>query len=214
MSLISNNMGNPLEQAAAQTFGLNGAKAASAAAPASGTSAAQGVSGSQDLGPSQQRLANAKLGQSWSDISSGDSYKAMFGNQPYVKDGSDPQLLSLLQQALQKAPELQSTPLAEHVAAGKVGPEDIKSLQSFLQSKGYSVGPPGVDGKFGPLTDKALEHFLHGDPADAASSAGASRSSSVAASSPGHASAPASSQAPKAHQAKPTDDSAGPILEA
>jgi hypothetical protein len=87
-------------------------------------------------------------------------------NEPYVKDGSDPQLLSILRQAIHKAPELQGTPLGEHLKAGHVGPEDIKILQRFLESKKYSVGSTGVDGLYGPRTNTALEAFLSGKPPD------------------------------------------------
>lgn len=39
------------------------------------------------------------------------------------------------------------------------GSEDIRSMQTMLQSLGYSIGPPGVDGKFGPYTAAALAAF-------------------------------------------------------
>jgi peptidoglycan hydrolase-like protein with peptidoglycan-binding domain len=111
-------------------------------------------------------VANSRLHEVWHGTASGSSYPQLFGQQSYVKDGSDPQLLSLLSEAVSKAPELQGTALGQHVAMGKVGPEDIQILQSFLESKGYSVGGPGVDGKYGPLTHSALERFLDGQPPD------------------------------------------------
>ena len=119
-----------------------------------------------DQGVSGARVANSQLHTAWHDVASDSSYAKLFGHQSYVKNGSDKQLLGLLQDALEKAPELQGTALAQHVRTGKVGPDDIKTLQQFLQSKGYSVGKPGVDGKYGPLTHSALEHFLNGDPPD------------------------------------------------
>jgi peptidoglycan hydrolase-like protein with peptidoglycan-binding domain len=32
-------------------------------------------------------------------------------------------------------------------------------VQRVLHSRGYSLGRPGVDGRFGPLTDAAVRHF-------------------------------------------------------
>ena len=122
--------------------------------------AGQDNAGPSEHGPSASHVANSRLHDVWHGTASGSSYASVFGNQSYVKDGTDPQLLSMLQQALTKAPELQSTALGQHVAMGKVGPEDIQILQDFLQSKGISVGSPGVDGKYGPLTHAALERFL------------------------------------------------------
>ena len=109
------------------------------------------------------RLANAKLGQGWSNVAQGSGYHQLFGDASYVKDGSDPQLLSLLQEALAQSPELQGTSLAAAVQRGKVGPDDVKELQQFLQSKGISCGSTGVDGKYGPRTHGALESFLRGE---------------------------------------------------
>lgn len=39
------------------------------------------------------------------------------------------------------------------------GSQEIRQLQTMLQGLGYSVGPPGVDGKFGPYTAAALAAF-------------------------------------------------------
>lgn len=39
------------------------------------------------------------------------------------------------------------------------GSNDIREMQRNLQSLGYSLGPPGVDGKFGPYTAAALAAF-------------------------------------------------------
>jgi peptidoglycan hydrolase-like protein with peptidoglycan-binding domain len=84
-----------------------------------------------------------------------------------VKDGSDPNLLALLTMALMKDPALQSTQLGKDVMSGHVTQADIKILQQELQSKGYSCGKCGVDGKYGPDTNGALEAFLNGDPPSA-----------------------------------------------
>lgn len=121
-----------------------------------------------DRGPGAASLANARLGGAWSGVGSVSSYGQLFGDASYVKNGSDPQLLQLLQQALERAPELQGTALAQHVQSGHVGEQDVQILQNFLQSKGYSVGSTGVDGKYGPRTHHALEGFLEGKPPDSA----------------------------------------------
>lgn len=39
------------------------------------------------------------------------------------------------------------------------GSTGIRQLQTMLQNLGYSVGPPGIDGKFGPYTAAALAAF-------------------------------------------------------
>ncbi|MBM3462144.1 MAG: peptidoglycan-binding protein [Armatimonadetes bacterium] len=130
------------------------------------TQAAPAQTGPADQGVSSRSVANTRLGQGWEQVASSSDYGQIFGDQSYVKNGADPQLLSLLQQAVDKAPELQGTQLAANVKSGRVGPEDVKQLQNFLQAKGYSVGAPGVDGKYGPLTHRALDGFLNGRPAD------------------------------------------------
>ena len=37
--------------------------------------------------------------------------------------------------------------------------QSVKDLQTKLQSIGYDLGPPGIDGKFGPHTANAVEEF-------------------------------------------------------
>jgi hypothetical protein len=106
-------------------------------------------------------VSNQNLSQAWGDYAGAPDYKQLFGSASYVKNGSDPQLLSMLQAALQKAPELRGSSLEAHVQAGKVGPDDMKELQQFLESKGLSVGSTGVDGKYGPNTHGALQSFLN-----------------------------------------------------
>lgn len=143
--------------------------AGTAGAPAMATGAvAPQQAGPLDGTVDPSRLANTRLGQNWSGVAQGSNYRSLFGDASYVKDGSDPQLLSLLQEALAASPELQGTSLAAAVQRGKVGPDDMKVLQGFLQSKGLSVGATGVDGKFGPRTHGALEAFLRGDARNAA----------------------------------------------
>lgn len=39
------------------------------------------------------------------------------------------------------------------------GSTEIQEMQRMLQALGYSIGPPGVDGKFGPYTAAALAAF-------------------------------------------------------
>ncbi len=42
--------------------------------------------------------------------------------------------------------------------SGFAGPA-VSDLQTRLEAKGYSVGAPGVDGQFGPLTEGAVRNF-------------------------------------------------------
>lgn len=50
---------------------------------------------------------------------------------------------------------------------GKLKPEngnysvnpEVKKIQKFLSNLGYNLGPPGVDGKFGPYTASAVKSF-------------------------------------------------------
>lgn len=91
-------------------------------------------------------------------------YGETFGGKSYVKDGSDPAMLKLMARAVAADPQLANSDLAKNVAAGKVGADDVKALQRHLESKGYSVGSKGVDGKFGPDTHAALAGLLTGAP--------------------------------------------------
>jgi hypothetical protein len=83
-------------------------------------------------------------------------YEEAFGPGPYVQDGSDPTLLTLVGAVVDRAPQLANTPLAQHVNAGHLSPEDIKQLQTYLVAQGHPCGPTGVDGKYGPNTHAAL----------------------------------------------------------
>ncbi len=93
-------------------------------------------------------------------------YPEALKNQSFIKDGSDPELLGLIHQVLERAPELQGSSLAANAKGGRVSASDIQELQRFLESKGYSVGSTGVDGLYGPRTHRALEGFLTGRAPD------------------------------------------------
>jgi flagellum-specific peptidoglycan hydrolase FlgJ len=101
-----------------------------------------------------------------------EGYGSLFGTQGYVKDAQDAKLLDLMKKAVDKAPELKNSPLAAHVAAGKLEPGDVAALQHFLQSKGYDVGSMGADGKYGPRTHAAMAAFLNGEAPPAPSHGG------------------------------------------
>jgi flagellum-specific peptidoglycan hydrolase FlgJ len=90
-------------------------------------------------------------------------YQETFGNQSYVKDGSNKDLLGLAQKVVDKNPALKDSPLAQHIKGGQLGPEDVKALQGELQSKGFDVGKTGVDGKYGPNTHAALQQLVGGE---------------------------------------------------
>jgi hypothetical protein len=93
-------------------------------------------------------------------------YPEALKTQSFIKDGSDPELLGLINQVLERAPELQGSSLAANAKGGRVSATDIQELQRFLESKGYSVGSTGVDGLYGPRTHRALEGFLTGRAPD------------------------------------------------
>jgi hypothetical protein len=90
-------------------------------------------------------------------------YQETFGNQSYVKDGGNKDMIALAQKVVDRNPALKDSPLAQHLKDGKMGPEDVKALQSELQSKGFDVGKTGVDGKYGPNTHAALQKLLAGE---------------------------------------------------
>lgn len=94
------------------------------------------------------------------------AYQDTFGNEGYVKDGGDKQLLALMKRAAAAMPELAKGAFAEHLQSGHVRRDDIKALQNALQAKGYSVGDTGVDGLFGPLTHAGLSKLLEGAKPD------------------------------------------------
>lgn len=85
-------------------------------------------------------------------------YKTQFGNARYVKNGNDPKMRGNIGRVVADAPELKDTPLAKNLREGKpLTPENIKTYQRHLQSKGNSVGRHGVDGKYGPDTHGATQ---------------------------------------------------------
>jgi DNA invertase Pin-like site-specific DNA recombinase/peptidoglycan hydrolase-like protein with peptidoglycan-binding domain len=49
--------------------------------------------------------------------------------------------------------------LAQGVGMGPKPSTAVRSVQRVLARTGYGVGPPGVDGRFGPLTDRAVRRF-------------------------------------------------------
>jgi DNA invertase Pin-like site-specific DNA recombinase/peptidoglycan hydrolase-like protein with peptidoglycan-binding domain len=49
--------------------------------------------------------------------------------------------------------------LAQGAGMGAKPNAAVRRVQRVLHSRGYSLGRPGVDGRFGPLTDAAVRHF-------------------------------------------------------
>jgi len=80
------------------------------------------------------------------------------GSRDYVRDLSDPKLLATLRAAVDADPELKGSTLDKRVNQGKVYREDIESLQTSLQNKGYDVG--GGKGMYGYRTDRAVQQYL------------------------------------------------------
>ena len=58
--------------------------------------------------------------------------------------------------------------LAQGAGMGAKPSAAVQRVQRVLHSRGYSLGQPGVDGRFGPLTDAAVRRFQadRGLPAD------------------------------------------------
>jgi DNA invertase Pin-like site-specific DNA recombinase/cell division septation protein DedD len=52
--------------------------------------------------------------------------------------------------------------LAQGAGMGNTPSAAVRSVQRVLHERGYSLGRPGVDGRFGPLTDAAVRH-VQGD---------------------------------------------------
>jgi hypothetical protein len=84
-----------------------------------------------------------------------EKFKTTFGDQSYVKDLADENLLSLLSQVGDICPEV-----AQKAQNGKLTKSDIATLQTKLEEKGFSVGKAGSDGKFGKDTFSAVSEFL------------------------------------------------------
>src|ERR671935_1472567 len=49
--------------------------------------------------------------------------------------------------------------LAEGVGMGSKPSPAVRSVQRLLRQRGYDLGRPGVDGRFGPLTAAAVRHL-------------------------------------------------------
>src|SRR4051812_45680368 len=49
--------------------------------------------------------------------------------------------------------------LAQGAGMGAKPSAAVRRVQRVLHSRGYSLGQPGVDGRFGPLTDAAVRRF-------------------------------------------------------
>jgi DNA invertase Pin-like site-specific DNA recombinase len=49
--------------------------------------------------------------------------------------------------------------LAQGAGMGNTPSAAVRGVQRVLRSRGYSLGRPGVDGRFGPLTDAAVRRF-------------------------------------------------------
>ncbi|MDB5095670.1 MAG: hypothetical protein JWM80_91 [Cyanobacteria bacterium RYN_339] len=90
-------------------------------------------------------------------------YNDTFGGASYVKDGANKDMVGLAQKLVEKNPALKDSDLAKHIQEGKLGPDDVKAIQSELQAKGYDVGHTGADGKYGPNTHAALQKMLAGE---------------------------------------------------
>ena len=127
-----------------------------------------------DSGPSPSKVANLKLGENWKSLTAGDPFSAHFAGQSYVKDLKDKNLRGILGEL----PDSAVPGLKDKAQAGQLQEGDIKQLQAMLVQKGYDVGSTGTDGKFGPKTHEALQHFLKGDaPSKTAPPTGAARPS-------------------------------------
>ncbi len=90
-------------------------------------------------------------------------YAKSFGSASYVKDGGDGNLVGLARRVAATSPELANGAFGKNAKLGKLSADDVKTLQKHLESKGYSVGEKGTDGKYGPQTHRALAAYLAGE---------------------------------------------------
>lgn len=111
-----------------------------------------------------QRTTLGLPGQPGAAVAPVPPYDKTFGQAGYVKDGADANLLGLARRVAATSPELANGPFGQSAKNGVLSRDDVKTLQRHLESKGYSVGDTGVDGKYGPRTHRALAAFLAGDP--------------------------------------------------
>ncbi|MDB5098444.1 MAG: uncharacterized protein JWM80_2865 [Cyanobacteria bacterium RYN_339] len=128
-------------------------------------------------------------------------YKDTFGSDSYVKDGANKDLVGLAQKVVDRNPALKDSDLAKHIKEGKLGADDVKALQSELQSKGLDVGHTGADGKYGPNTHAALQKLVGGAKAD-----GPTDQTPLVDAKPGDQAKPG--EQPKPTDSKPTDSAA------
>jgi hypothetical protein len=88
------------------------------------------------------------------------AYGELFGHAGYVQDPADAHLKDLATAAVAADPALAAGPLGQALKAGRLDAPAIKALQQALASRGYDLGPAGVDGLYGPKTHAALVKFL------------------------------------------------------
>jgi DNA invertase Pin-like site-specific DNA recombinase/peptidoglycan hydrolase-like protein with peptidoglycan-binding domain len=68
-------------------------------------------------------------------------------------------LLTAVAPATARAATKQTPVLAQGAGMGSTPSAAVRRVQQALRSKGYSLGPPGVDGRFGPLTAAAVRNL-------------------------------------------------------
>src|SRR5919107_3013298 len=61
--------------------------------------------------------------------------------------------------AARAAESPRTTALYEGIGMGDKPSKRVRTLQRALTGRGYSVGAPGIDGRFGPLTAGAVRRF-------------------------------------------------------